>query len=131
MKKIYLLSYDVIEEFNQKVKLYNKLLAKKYLSGKENDIELVKSINECKLYIMEILNENNFDYLEDVDISEIKDKFNEVSPIRELLNRNYLNNEQVELLINKLKEEKEDYSKLISFLRVSIKRNLAVVMFYE
>jgi len=121
----------VLEDFNKNIKLYNKLLVKKHLLGKENDNELVKSINDCKSYIMEILEKNNFDYLEDIDISIIKDKFNEESPIRELLNRNYLNNEQVELLKNKLEEEKDDYSKLIKLLRVSIKKNLAIVMFYE
>ncbi len=131
MKRIYLLNPDAIEEFNKKVKIYNKLLAKKYFSGKENDKELEKNIKECKYYIGELLKENTFDYLDDVDISEIKDKFHEENTIRELLNRSYLNNEQVELLINKLKEEKEDYSKLISFLRISIKKNFALVMFYE
>lgn len=131
MKRVYLLNLSELEEFNKKIKLYNKLLAKKYLLSNEDNKELLESIEVCKSYIKELLNKNSFDYLEDIDISIIKDKFNEDNPIRNLLNKNYLNKGEVGLLINKLEEEKEDYSELIRFLRISIKKNLALVMFYE
>lgn len=130
MKKVYLLNINELEEFNKKTKLYNKLLAKKHLLNQEDNKELLESINICKSYIKEILN-NSFDYLEEVDISIIKEKFNEENPIRDSLNKNYLNNKEVESLIDKLEEETEDYSELIRFLKISIKKNLAVVMFYE
>lgn len=130
MKKIYLLNLSELEEFNKKIKLYNKLLSKKYLLNEENNKELLESINVCKSYIKELLN-NSFDYLENVDISTIKDKFNEENPIRNLLNKNYLNNNEVNFLIDKLNDENDDYSDLIRFLRISIKKNFAVVMFYE
>lgn len=131
MKKMYLLNLSELEEFNKKIKLYNKLLAQKHLLNQGDNKELLESINIYKSYIKEILNNNSFDYLDDVDISIVKEKFNEENPVRDLLNKNYLNNNEVELLIDKLKEEREDYSDLIRFLRISIKKNLAVVMFYE
>lgn len=131
MKKVYLLNLSELEEFNKKIKLYNKLLAKKHLLNQENNKELLESINVCKSYIKELLINDSFDYLEDIDISIVKDKFNEENTIRALLNKNYLNINEVELLIDKLEEETEDYSELIRFLRISIKKNLALVMFYE
>ncbi|MBD7916072.1 hypothetical protein H9660_13035 [Clostridium sp. Sa3CUN1] len=131
MKKVYLLNLSELEEFNKKIKLYNKLLAKKHLLNQENNKELLESINVCKSYIKELLSNDSFDYLEDIDISIVKDKFNEENTIRDLLNKNYLNSNEVQLLIDKLEEEKEDYSELIRFLRISIKKNLALVMFYE
>ena len=131
MKKVYLLNLSELAEFNKKIKLYNKLLAKKHLLNQENNKELLESINVCKSYIKELLSNDSFDYLEDIDISIVKDKFNEENTIRDLLNKNYLNSNEVQLLIDKLEEEKEDYSELIRFLRISIKKNLALVMFYE
>lgn len=39
MKRMYLLEKDLIADFNKKIKLYNRLIAKKYLKSVEkNDV---------------------------------------------------------------------------------------------
>ena len=72
MKRMYLLEKDLIADFNKKIKLYNRLIAKKYLKSVEKNDVLEQGILDCKAEIINLLEKNNFYFLDDVDIKLIK-----------------------------------------------------------
>ena len=126
MKRMYLLEKDLIADFNKKIKLYNRLIAKKYLKSVEKNDVLEQGILDCKAEIINLLENNNFDFLDDVDIKVIKNEY----IVRQLLDKNYINSDQVKILIEELDKSKENSENLIRFLRISLKKDLSVVMFY-
>ena len=128
MKRMYLLEKDLIADFNKKIKLYNRLIAKKYLKSVEKNDVLEQGILDCKAEIINLLENNNFDFLDDVDIKVIKNEYNDI--VRQLLDKNYINSDQVKILIEELDKSKENSENLIRFLRISLKKDLSVVMFY-
>lgn len=131
MKRMYLLEKDLIADFNKKIKLYNRLIAKKYLKSVEKNDVLEQGILDCKAEIINLLENNNFDFLDDVDIKVIKNEYNDDDDIvRQLLDKNYINSDQVKILIEELDKSKENSENLIRFLRISLKKDLSVVMFY-
>lgn len=131
MKRMYLLEKDLIADFNKKIKLYNRLIAKKYLKSVEKNDVLEEGILDCKAEIINLLENNNFDFLDDVDIKVIKNEYNDDDDIvRQLLDKNYINSDQVKILIEELDKSKENSENLIRFLRISLKKDLSVVMFY-
>lgn len=129
MKRMYLLEQDLIADFNKKIKLYNRLIAKKYLKSVEKNDVLEQGILDCKAEIINLLENNNFDFLDDVDIKVIKNEYND-DIVRQLLDKNYINSDQVKILIEELDKSKENSENLIRFLRISLKKDLSVVMFY-
>lgn len=129
MKRMYLLEKDLIADFNKKIKLYNRLIAKKYLKSVEKNDVLEQGILDCKAEIINLLENNNFDFLDDVDIKVIKNEYND-DIVRQLLDKNYINSDQVKILIEELDKSKENSENLIRFLRISLKKDLSVVMFY-
>ena len=62
MKRMYLLEKDLIADFNKKIKLYNRLIAKKYLKSVEKNDVLEQGILDCKAEIINLLENNNFDF---------------------------------------------------------------------
>lgn len=130
MKRMYLLEKDLIADFNKKIKLYNRLIAKKYLKSVEKNDVLEQGILDCKAEIINLLENNNFDFLDDVDIKVIKNEYNDDDIVRQLLDKNYINSDQVKILIEELDKSKENSENLIRFLRISLKKDLSVVMFY-
>ena len=130
MKRMYLLEKDLIADFNKKIKLYNRLIAKKYLKSVEKYDVLEQGILDCKAEIINLLENNNFDFLDDVDIKVIKNEYNDDDIVRQLLDKNYINSDQVKILIEELDKSKENSENLIRFLRISLKKDLSVVMFY-
>ena len=101
MKRMYLLEKDLIADFNKKIKLYNRLIAKKYLKSVEKNDVLEQGILDCKAEIINLLENNNFDFLDDVDIKVIKNEYND-DIVRQLLDKNYINSDQVKILIEEL-----------------------------
>ena len=93
-------NFNTILKQSQKIKLYNRLIAKKYLKSVEKNDVLEQGILDCKA---EIIN---------------------------LLENNYINSDQVKILIEELDKSKENSENLIRFLRISLKKDLSVVMFY-
>ena len=91
MKRMYLLEKDLIADFNKKIKLYNRLIAKKYLKSVEKNDVLEQGILDCKAEIINLLENNNFDFLDDVDIKVIKNEYNDDDIVRQLLDKNYIN----------------------------------------
>lgn len=130
MKRMYLLEKDLIADFNKKIKLYNRLIAKKYLKSVEKNDVLEQGILDYKAEIINLLENNNFDFLDDVDIKVIKNEYNDDDIVRQLLDKNYINSDQVKILIEELDKSKENSENLIRFLRISLKKDLSVVMFY-
>ena len=130
MKRMYLLEKDLIADFNKKIKLYNRLIAKKYLKSVEKNDVLEQGILDCKAEIINLLENNNFDFLDDVDIKVIKNEYNDDDIVRQLLDKNYINSDQVKILIEELDKSKENSENLIRFLSISLKKDLSVVMFY-
>ena len=122
MKRMYLLEKDLIADFNKKIKLYNRLIAKKYLKSVEKNDVLEQGILDCKAEIINLLENNNFDFLDDVDIKVIKNEYNDDDIVRQLLDKNYINSDQVKILIEELDKSKENSENLIRFLRISLKK---------
>ena len=123
-------NFNTILKQSQKIKLYNRLIAKKYLKSVEKNDVLEQGILDCKAEIINLLENNNFDFLDDVDIKVIKNKYNDDDIVRQLLDKNYINSDQVKILIEELDKSKENSENLIRFLRISLKKDLSVVMFY-
>ncbi|MDD7682061.1 MAG: hypothetical protein PUJ05_03725 [Clostridium sp.] len=123
-------NFNTILKQSQKIKLYNRLIAKKYLKSVEKNYVLEQGILDCKAEIINLLENNNFDFLDDVDIKVIKNEYNDDDIVRQLLDKNYINSDQVKILIEELDKSKENSENLIRFLRISLKKDLSVVMFY-
>ena len=123
-------NFNTILKQSQKIKLYNRLIAKKYLKSVEKNDVLEQGILDCKAEIINLLENNNFDFLDDVDIKVIKNEYNDDDIVRQLLDKNYINSDQVKILIEELDKSKENSKNLIRFLRISLKKDLSVVMFY-
>ena len=123
-------NFNTILKQSQKIKLYNRLIAKKYLKSVEKNDVLEQGILDCKAEIINLLENNNFDFLDDVDIKVIKNEYNDDDIVRQLLDKNYINSDQVKILIEELDKSKENSENLIRFLRISLKKDLSVVMFY-
>ena len=123
-------NFNTILKQSQKIKLYNRLIAKKYLKSVEKNYVLEQGILDCKAEIINLLENNNFDFLDDVDIKVIKNEYNDDDIVRQLLDKNYINSDQVKILIEELDKSKENSENLIRFLRISQKKDLSVVMFY-
>ena len=123
-------NFNTILKQSQKIKLYNRLIAKKYLKSVEKNDVLEQGILDCKAEIINLLENNNFDFLDDVDIKVIKNEYNDDDIVRQLLDKNYINSDQVKILIEELDKSKENSENLIRFLRISLKKYLSVVMFY-
>ena len=123
-------NFNTILKQSQKIKLYNRLIAKKYLKSVEKNDVLEQGILDCKAEIINLLENNNFDFLDDVDIKVIKNEYNDDDIVRQLLDKNYINSDQVKILIEELDKAKENSENLIRFLRISLKKDLSVVMFY-
>ena len=123
-------NFNTILKQSQKIKLYNRLIAKKYLKSVEKNDVLEQGILDCKAEIINLLENNNFDFLHDVDIKVIKNEYNDDDIVRQLLDKNYINSDQVKILIEELDKSKENSENLIRFLRISLKKDLSVVMFY-
>ena len=123
-------NFNTILKQSQKIKLYNRLIAKKYLKSVEKNDVLEQGILDCKAEIINLLENNNFDFLDDVDIKVIKNEYNDDDIVRQLLDKNYINSDQVKILIEELDKSKENSENLIRFLRISQKKDLSVVMFY-
>lgn len=123
-------NFNTILKQSQKIKLYNRLIAKKYLKSVEKNYVLEQGILDCKAEIINLLENNNFDFLHDVDIKVIKNEYNDDDIVRQLLDKNYINSDQVKILIEELDKSKENSENLIRFLRISLKKDLSVVMFY-
>ena len=123
-------NFNTILKQSQKIKLYNRLNAKKYLNSVEKNDVLEQGILDCKAEIINLLENNNFDFLDDVDIKVIKNEYNDDDIVRQLLDKNYINSDQVKILIEELDKSKENSENLIRFLRISLKKDLSVVMFY-
>ena len=64
------------------------------------------------------------------EIKTIKNEYNDDDIVRQLLDKNYINSDQVKILIEELDKSKENSENLIRFLRISLKKDLSVVMFY-
>lgn len=122
-------NFNTILKQSQKIKLYNRLIAKKYLKSVEKNDVLEQGILDCKAEIINLLENNNFDFLDDVDIKVIKNEYND-DIVRQLLDKNYINSDQVKILIEELDKSKENSENLIRFLRIFLKKDLSVVMFY-
>ena len=123
-------NFNTILKQSQKIKLYNRLIAKKYLKSVEKNDVLEQGILDCKAEIINLLENNNFDFLDDVDIKVIKNEYNDDDIVRQLLDKNYINSDQVKILIEELDKSKENSENLIRFIRISLKKDLSVVMFY-
>ena len=123
-------NFNTILKQSQKIKLYNRLIAKKYLKSVEKNDVLEQGILDCKAEIINLLENNIFDFLDDVDIKVIKNEYNDDDIVRQLLDKNYINSDQVKILIEELDKSKENSENLIRFLRISLKKDLSVVMFY-
>lgn len=123
-------NFNTILKQSQKIKLYNRLIAKKYLKSVEKNDVLEQGILDCKAEIINLLENNNFDFIDDVDIKVIKNEYNDDDIVRQLLDKNYINSDQVKILIEELDKSKENSENLIRFLRISLKKDLSVVMFY-
>ena len=123
-------NFNTILKQSQKIKLYNRLITKKYLKSVEKNDVLEQGILDCKAEIINLLENNNFDFLDDVDIKVIKNEYNDDDIVRQLLDKNYINSDQVKILIEELDKSKENSENLIRFLRISLKKDLSVVMFY-
>ena len=95
-------NFNTILKQSQKIKLYNRLIAKKYLKSVEKNDVLEQGILDCKAEIINLLENNNFDFLDDVDIKVIKNEYNDDDIVRQLLDKNYINSDQVKILIEEL-----------------------------
>ena len=115
-------NFNTILKQSQKIKLYNRLIAKKYLKSVEKNDVLEQGILDCKAEIINLLENNNFDFLDDVDIKVIKNEYNDDDIVRQLLDKNYINSDQVKILIEELDKSKENSENLIRFLRISLKK---------
>ena len=94
-------NFNTILKQSQKIKLYNRLIAKKYLKSVEKNDVLEQGILDCKAEIINLLENNNFDFLDDVDIKVIKNEYNDDDIVRQLLDKNYINSDQVKILMMK------------------------------
>jgi hypothetical protein len=129
MLRILLLKPKYTEELKDKLKKYNRLLAKKYILKTATE-ELNETISNMNAEIKLFLEEYNFDYLEDLDVNQIKQELSEDDPIYMLLNNNILHKSDIEKLITLCSNEHiQAIEKLERFLKLALRNNMDVVLY--